>query len=429
MNASVKPVKSIMLIKTKVADNNNKFYEVNLYPDGNVVGRNGRVGTPGVLQQKGPVGESGWEKLVADKKKGGYKPVDIATIEVGTNGSATIKESLAAIAKREITNNDPRCNDLLDNLAAQNRFQLLNATGGQIDIVDGVVKTPVGPVTINAINSAKDKLVQLQGLVQLHDETSDSYIEALEDYLTFVPQKIPLKRGWEKSFFTEFTDFKTQSDLLEQLENSINSYKPPVPDDDATDKQQQRIFGYSMTVLEDKALFAHIQKFYTDNINRGHACSHLKLKRVYVLRNDTKLVEYKAVATRLGNERQLWHGTRAHNVLSILKGGLIIPTSAGGYTITGRMFGDGLYFSDQSSKSLNYAYGYWGGGARQDNCFMLLADVAMGKAYTPSHPTSRPPSGYDSMFAVGGRSGVQNNEMIVYKLNQAHLSYLCEFDR
>ena len=31
---------------------------------------------------------------------------------------------------------------------------------------------------------------------------------------------------------------------------------------------------------------------------------------------------------------------------------------------TGRMFGNGVYFSDQSTKALNYAYGYWGGGDR-----------------------------------------------------------------
>lgn len=431
MSTDCKAVKQVMLVKTSAADNNNKFYEVKLLADGSVIGRNGRVGTDGVLQQKGPIGESGWDKLVAEKTKKGYKKVDIATVEtVATpNGLKTaIRESLADIAKREITNNDPRCNDLLDNLTAQNRFQLLQATGGQIDIVDGVVKTPLGPVTLNAINAAKGKLAELQGFVQTHDLGTD-YVEALEHYLSVVPQKIPHKRGWDTSFFTEFTDFKRQSDLLEQLENSINSYKPPVATDDGDDKPQQRIFGYSMTVLEDKDQFARIQKFYNDNINRGHACSHLKLKRVYVLSNDAKLDEFKRVSTRIGGERQLWHGTRAHNVLSILKGGLIIPTSAGGYTITGRMFGDGLYFSDQSSKSLNYAYGYWGGGGRQDNCFMLLADVAMGKAYTPSGPTGRIPSGYDSMFAVGGRSGVQNNEMIVYKLNQAHLSYLCEFDR
>ena len=70
----MKPVKTIMMVKTKAADNNNKFYEVNLYSDDTVVGRNGRVGTDGVLQKKGAIGLSGWERLVAEKQKGGYKP-------------------------------------------------------------------------------------------------------------------------------------------------------------------------------------------------------------------------------------------------------------------------------------------------------------------------------------------------------------------
>jgi Uncharacterized conserved protein len=424
----MKPIKTTMLVKTKVTDNNNKFYEVNLYADGSVVGRNGRVGTDGVLQKKGNIGEAGWEKLVAEKKKGGYKPVDIATVETSSNGSATIRESLADIAKRDITGNNPVLNKLIDDLTAQNRFQLLNATGGQIDIVDGVVKTPVGPVTIGAVQNARSKLVTLETLVT-KNTSDDSYIETLEDYLTFVPQKIPLRRGWEKNFFTEFTDFKRQNDLLDQLENSIISYKPPVADPTSKEDELKRVFGYSMRLLDDPATFKRIQKFYTDNINRGHASSHLKLKNVYVLSNDDSLQDYSKVVRDIGNQRELWHGTRAHNVLSILKGGLIIPTSAGGYTITGRMFGDGVYFSDQSSKSLNYAYGYWGGGTRQENCFMLLANVAMGKSYTPSGPTGRLPSGYHSMYAIGGKSGVMNNEMIVYKLNQVHLNFLCEFDR
>lgn len=425
----MKRIKVTMMVKTKAADNNNKFYEVSLYDDGNVVGRNGRVGTDGVLQKKGVLGEPGYDKLVAEKKKGGYREVELATETTDTaTGRTGIRESIADVAKRDITGNNPVLNALMDNLASQNKFQLLAATGGAIDIVDGVVKTPVGPVTINAVNNGAAKLVTLQQLVTAGD-LGNEYVETLEDYLTLVPKKIPHKRGWEREFFTGFTSFQSENDLLEQLRNSIETYKP-APVVAGQDSAPSRVFGYSMSVVDDKAEFERIRKYYQDNVNRGHSCSHLKLKRVYALSNDAKLAEYKATAARIGNTMQLWHGTRAHNVLSILKGGLIIPTSSGGYTITGRMFGDGLYFSDQSSKSLNYAYGYWsGGGGRHDNCFMLLADVAMGKAYTPPGPTSRFPAGYDSIFAKGGRSGVQNNEMIVPKLNQAHLSFLCEFDK
>lgn len=424
----MKRTKVVMLVKTNAADNNNKFYEVSLYEDGNVVGRNGRVGTDGVLQKKGDIGEAGFDKLVAEKKKGGYKPVDIAIRDASTPaGTPSIRESIADIAKRDIAGNDPQLHGLMDRLAAINKFQLLQATGGAIDIVDGEVKTPVGVVTLNAVNEGKSKLTELQSFFNKGTLGSE-YVATLEDYLTCVPQKIPHKRGWADSFFSDFTTFQRQYELLEQLENSINSFKPAPVDANAPADAPRRLFGYSMKLLQDSAQFAKIRKYYRDNINHGHACSHLDLKKVYVLTNDDKRGQYEATAKAIGNIMQLWHGTRAHNVLSILKGGLIIPTGAGGYTITGRMFGDGIYFSDQSSKALNYAYGYWGGG-RQDNCFMLLADVAMGKSYTPPGPMNRLPAGYDSVFAKGRVSGVQNNEMIVPKLSQAHLTYLCEFDR
>ena len=125
---------------------------------------------------------------------------------------------------------------------------------------------------------------------------------------------------------------------------------------------------------------------------------------------------------------ELWHGTRASNLLSILKGGLVIPSSSSSH-VTGRMFGDGLYFSDQSSKSLNYSYGYWGGGSRDNNCFMFMCKVKMGKYYVPrgSYDGPFPRKGHDSVYAKASRSGVRNNEMIVYSTDQANLVYLIEF--
>jgi poly [ADP-ribose] polymerase len=83
------------------------------------------------------------------------------------------------------------------------------------------------------------------------------------------------------------------------------------------------------------------------------------------------------------------------------------------------MFGPGVYFSDQSTKSIRYATGAWGGSGAKDRKFMFLADVAMGKMYIPSGAThAKCPSGYDSTFAKGGQSSVANNEMIVYHLGQ-----------
>ena len=118
--------------------------------------------------------------------------------------------------------------------------------------------------------------------------------------------------------------------------------------------------------------------------------------------------------------------------MSILKGGLIIPKSSASH-VTGRMFGDGVYFSDQSTKSLNYSQGYWGHGSRDNNCFMFIADVAMGKYYVPHTSDSRlhdkiKSMGYDSTYAKANQSSVRNNEMIVYNLHQCNLKYLVEFE-
>ena len=98
--------------------------------------------------------------------------------------------------------------------------------------------------------------------------------------------------------------------------------------------------------------------------------------------------------------------------------------------ITGRMYGDGVYFSDQSTKSLNYATGsapgQYGGGSQRK--FMLVNDVAMGKPYMATRSFSGGcPRGYDSTFAKAGSSGVRNNEMIVYRTSQVRPTYLCEF--
>ena len=95
---------------------------------------------------------------------------------------------------------------------------------------------------------------------------------------------------------------------------------------------------------------------------------------------------------------------------------------------TGRLFGDGVYFSDQSTKALNYSNGYWSGN-KENNCFMFLGLVAIGKYYVPKSTGEKlPKQGFDSTWAKPGISSIQNNEMIVYNLSQINLQYLVEFD-
>lgn len=417
--------KRVMMVKTSAAENNNKFYEVTLYNDGRVVGRNGRVGTDGVLQNKGNVGEAGYDKLVKSKLSGGYKLVDLATKQ-SSKTTTSMGNCIATIAKSQvIKSSSPILLSLIDELARINRFQLLAATDGQIDIVDGEVRTPVGLVSLDSIAKAKNTLQELSEHIK-NSNYDSKYVELLEDYLHLVPQRIPLARGWADSFFTKFTTIQNQSSLLDQLEGSVKQALATV-DDVVEETTTPRIFGYSLDLVEDESIIKKIKNFYENGKQRMHASSDRTLLRVYSLENKDKAERYSNIKNKIGNEKMLWHGTQAHNVLSIMKGGLIIPPTNGNFTISGRMFGDGVYFSDQSTKSLNYSVGYWGGGRATGNVFMFNASVAMGKEYTPSGPIRNKPSGYDSIFAKGGVSGVLNNEMIVNDVDQFRLDYLCEF--
>ncbi|NET89908.1 MAG: hypothetical protein F6K45_17740 [Kamptonema sp. SIO1D9] len=129
------------------------------------------------------------------------------------------------------------------------------------------------------------------------------------------------------------------------------------------------------------------------------------------------------------NVKLHWHGTKASNILSILEQGLIIPP-VNAIQCTGRMFGKGIYGSEQSTKALNYATNYWNqSGGNNQRVYMLLCEFALGKAYSPTNlNVSFPVSGYDSTYVQPGTANIINQESIVYSPEQVNIKYLCEFE-
>jgi poly [ADP-ribose] polymerase 2/3/4 len=424
-----------MLIFTDSKENNNKFYELILQEDGNtILAKWGRVGSTGQSKTSSG-GKYEFDRTIASKIAKGY--VKSKTVSI-TTGKSTDSAALAEAAKRDLIGhraldkNTALLVKLVERLTEMNRHQIVAASNGNIKIDDtGLITTPLGLVTASTIDEARVLLANIEKSVARKSFSTKTYVESLENYLRLIPQKVPSKRGWGDIFFTEFSSLTAQNSLLDQLEGSLDLYKQKEQDilkklADGS-KIADKVFSTNLELVEDPAVFKKLEKFYNDNKNSRHISAHLKLKNVFALKNEEFEKRFAEKSKKIGNIRQLWHGTRAFNVLSIFKNGLIIP-KGGNFHITGRMFGDGVYFSDQSTKSLNYSYGYWGGGKVEENCFMLVADVAMGKEYVPStYNQSFPVKGYDSVFAQANKSGVMNNEMIVYDLAQVNLRYLCEF--
>ena len=319
---------------------------------------------------------------------------------------------VAMVAKVEIEHSkDKETTALIDFLVKRNIHKIESTTS--IRLESGHLTTPLGPVTEEGLDEAQKLLVAMS------KTRSKSFADNVNQYMRIVPRDIGRNRIDPKSLFGSAQQLEAEQAMLDSLravvkdiEQKVTTSGPPV-------------FQTKLSIINaDAKEFNFINKMFKASLNKNHTSSKFTLYRVWEMRIESC---EKRFEEKLGNVRQLWHGTKDANLLSILKQGFIIPKRGSSIAVTGRMFGDGIYFSDQSTKSLNYASGYWGGGASQ-RCFMLFNDVAMGKEYKPTRSFSGvPPTGFDSTFAEAGKSGVMNNEMIVYRESQVRPQYLCEF--
>lgn len=405
-------ITSVRLILTDLVTNHNKFWH------GRVEGTTlytewGRVGDIGQKKAYAYTSQEAAEKKLEQKKneklRKGY------TEQYTTGELAPINTSIAHVARTQIIHNDPETEALIDFLVTRNIHAIEGSTSIRMEA--GKLTTPLGPVTEAGLDEAQAILTMMAAGPSGLDELANKYMR-------IVPRTIGRGRTTALALFGSPRQIEAEQATLDSL-------RAVVKDVEQRAKAQETggmppIFQAKLELVasSDKE-FKRIHKKFEQTKNSKHQSINLKLQRVWSMSISSMEENFEAT---IGNIQELWHGTKDHNLLSILKSGYVIPKRGSSIAVTGRMYGDGIYFSDQSTKSLNYASGYWGGGASQRK-FMLLNDVAMGKEYTPDRGWNMKtlPKGYDSCFAKAGSSGVMNNEMIVYRTSQVNPTFLCEF--
>ena len=458
-----KVISTRMFVAVDPVNNNNKFYKVEIL-DAPVTepGRGGVMVTGHIRTSWGRVGapnveslllndESKMEAKIREKLKGkkdGPPYTEVKTIgapearptALATSGVKVTSEHVKKAAVEDIAGGCVVTAALVKKLAETNKHELVAATGGlakggmDIDLETGLVQTALGVVTLDAVKEARVVLDRMLPFVTKHDtETNRSYTDLLGTYLRLVPQDVGTrKRGWH----TNFINIPTQTSLLDQLETSVELAEQRIADavkmPGVPAPVKSRTFECKLSLVNDQAIWDRIKGAFYASLNRGHTSAGLKPKRVYEVHIPHMVREFEADGKKVGNIRELWHGTRVFNILSILKRGFVLPHQLSTAQTTGAMFDNGVYFSDQSTKSLNYSQGYWS-GARDNNCYMFRVNVAMGKPYIPNGPDGRAATyckknGFDSCHAIANRSGVRNDEQIVYRTSQANIAYLVEFD-
>lgn len=417
-------------------NNNNKFWYITLFDDASTLVEYGRVGAKGSSSKKDHGSMSAAEKFLETKckqkekgKKGqeGYRKLDTMETTTVVDG-ATL--DLEQIVEEQIKSTSNDAKKLLRYFIKQNIHNITSNTAITYNKQSGLFETPCGAVTKKSIDEARVILSSINKYMHADNKCDRRYGKLVSEYLMLVPMNIGM-RGFDPDvIFGRDDDIAQQENILDSLEATYDAIINSATNEDGEKVERPKLFDVELDLVDDPKVLKHIDKLYNDTKSTRHVCHKMKIKRVFALRIGKMADNFENKGKPIGNVKELWHGTRDGNILSILKGGLVIPKSNEGHC-TGRMFGDGIYFSDQSTKALNYAAGYWS-GTRVNKCYMFLADVAMGKEFHPNSSDSRlhdriKNGRYDSTFAKGGGC-VMNNEMIVYKLEQANLKYLVEFE-
>lgn len=422
-----------MLIYVDTLGNNNKFYELTELPSGGVSVRYGRVGSEGTTRAY--TGYGAYESKKREKMRKGYVPFagDSARTAPAPNRGADAEKS---VVKGLFTKSTAAASTLAATLVSNNRHSISLGTGGKITVSDtGVVTTALGPVTLAQITEAEALIAAIEAKIPPANAANPTDISR---YLTLIPQRISNLRNTDKWLTTEWV--REQRDLLDALRTAVNLNAPTATPNDSVEPMKAR--HKLAEVPKGSKVFKGVEKRFRESLNAAHVAANYKPVRVWAV-TDENAPEWDTLMEERKWHRTLWHGTTAGNVLSILRTGLICPPSSDSrYATSGRMFGDGVYFSDQSTKSLNYAVGAWNRNTGTGNPMMFLADVATGREYrtgvadTASSAVRTARTGKDakgrphtSLFVRAGTCGVRNNEMIVWDSPAIKITYLVEFEK
>lgn len=366
--------------------------------------------------------EKHFNKKCREKERKGYKAVEVENVR--QNGSNGVSSDMSKIATEQIDFGCQVTQKLVQRLSKENVHNILSNTALSYSKTSGLFKTPMGVVTKRTVDEARNLLSEIAVKIQQGNTVET---QTVEDYLHLIPQDTGRQfdpRWW----FRKQDDVIKQNNILDSLQGSLDTIatQPVVTEDD---KPVPKVFDCRLHLVEDPVVIARIKNTFNSTRQGVHVSRNLNVKRVFEIEVADMKRNFDVVKDKINNVKELWHGTKVSNILSIFSKGLIVPP-ANAHHCTGRMYGAGVYASDQSTKALNYSYGYWD-GVRSQNCFMFLVDMAMGKEYVPQSTgwgQTFPKPGFDSTFAKARVSGVLNNEMIVYKINQVNLKYLIEFE-
>lgn len=406
--------KQVQLIFSDLSKNSYKVWKAELHDDGRVISRFGALGAAMQTCDYGCVGEAFLDKKTKEKLRKGYAHTKVVSADTSAV-SAVSSGSLAEIALSQIRFQNEAIKSLIRRLADSNVHKITSSTNIVFDKDSGLFATPLGIVNSEAITEARDILTFFNDSPKLNAK----YKKNIDAYLRLIPRRKGQSLSYE-SIFPTLDEVKKESDVLDALENSLSLLNKPQKGSSAP-TIAEKVFALRLDALTNNTERDRVIAWYQKTNKPMHHYTHLKVQNIY----EVDIEDYnKNFDSSIGGITEVWHGSSQANILSILKSGLKVspPSTA---AIAGKMFGNGVYGSQTASKSIGYSLGRWRQPAGESG-WLFVCEFAMGKANYPTGATSHLPTGYDSFWAQPEKTGLLNDELIVFKEAQIRVKYLLE---
>ncbi len=304
-----------------------------------------------------------------------------------------------------------------EHTASRELFELLHASAKRV--VEREVNVPVNQTII-------DKADELIG--QLRSDAGEGSVKKFNKTLMMLmlilQRRIPTGDGMgvKRMLADDESDFGRiivrEKDLLEAMKGSVVKSGS----DAAGDFSDYGIEVYDATPEQVKFVERHLGGELKD-----------KMKHVWrvIPKEQKKRFDAYVENNGISPVKCFWHGSRNENWASIIINSLKLNPDA---QITGKMFGQGIYFAPSPSKSFGYTSYYgsrWANGTN-GTAFMGLCATAYGK---PMDVNSRVGDyrnkvingGYGCCHAHKNTGFLYNDEVVFYNEDAILLEYIVEF--
>lgn len=399
--------------------NNNKYYEIIENQDGSIDCNYGRVqGT--AMHHHYSWGEKTFRGLVSDKERKGYKDVTALHSEV---------QQPQNTAKAEVMSYKP-----VDDEVVQAALERMIESSRMFISQNYSVKAK--DITQKMIDEAQFDLSRLSAIAS---SNSPAALYEFNQRLSELFMDIPRRMGNVKDYMANSSaDFdkiiQREAQMINNLKGAIQ-VAVPLPDaqkgKDITVLEARGLTMKQVSFKDEDRIIDHLGKDYSGDVERRYirafAVENLKTRANYEQYKKDHHIDSKR------GVKLFYHGSKVENWYSIMSTGLSLNPNA---RVTGKMFGQGLYFAPECRKALNYMDvkgSRWNNG-QQETGYTAIFSVALGKAYEPnrilgSYFTGKDlPQGCDSVFASkkNPNLGLMNDEYIVFNQDACTIKYIME---